>query len=127
MRERFWGDWAGGEARVFSEKAYRRRSLAAWDAKWQQLTVQARYSFLHSVKLPDKIPNRLRQSAERSTRQLSACTSWTNWPPPVSSGSTSLRSAATVDRVFAGVGTNDFAWRGRILRRMHLLDADQPE
>ena len=26
----------------------------------------------------------------------------------------------------AGNGTTDFAWRGRILRRLHLLDADQP-
>ena len=40
----------------FFEKAYRRRSLATWDAKWQQLSVAARHAFLHTVKLPEKDP-----------------------------------------------------------------------
>ena len=35
------------------------------------------------------------------------------------------RSAAMTDRVFASAETSDFAWRGRILRRLHLLDAHQ--
>jgi hypothetical protein len=32
----------------------------------------------------------------------------------------------TTDRVLAGTGVSDFAWRGRILRRVHLLNAELP-
>jgi hypothetical protein len=124
MRERFLGEWAAGEARVFSEKAYKRRSLPEWDVRWQQLTVQARYSYLHLVKLPEKISAGYRPPPS---------TPRDNFPPDVleelaAAGFVTIdvtRSNATIDRVFAGTGADDFAWRGRILRRMHLLDAHQ--
>ena len=124
MRERFLGEWATAEARVFSEKAYKRRSLPEWNAKWQQLTVPARYSYLHLVKLPEKISAGYRPPAS---------TPRDNFPPDVleelaAAGFVTIdvtRSNATIDRVFAGTGAHDFAWRGRILRRMHLLDAHQ--
>jgi hypothetical protein len=124
MREQFWRQWAAGEARVFSEKAFKRRSLPEWDARWQQLTVQARYSYLHSVKLPEKIPVGYGPSPN---------TPRDSFPPDIleelaAAGFVKIdasRSNAVIDRVFAGAGTDDFAWRGRILRRMHLLDAHQ--
>jgi hypothetical protein len=124
MREQFWREWAAGEARVFSEKAYKRRFLPEWDAKWQQLTVPARYSYLHTVKLPEKIsvgygpaPNTSRDSFPREVLDELAAAGFVKIDVS--------RSNAATDRVFAGNGTDDFAWRGRILRRMHLLDAHQ--
>jgi Helicase conserved C-terminal domain len=124
MRERFWHEWGEAEARVFSEKAFGRRSLTDWDAKWQQLTVRARHSFLHVVKLPDKNPHAYSNPPSAPPDSFS---------PDVleelaSAGFVRIelaRSGSMTDRVFAGAGTSDFAWRGRILCRMHLLDAHQ--
>ncbi len=125
MRNQYWDSWVGGEPRDFYERAYRRRSLAAWDAKWQHLTIPARHSFLHVVKLPHKEPAPYGDppSAPRE-----------DFPPHVlaeliAAGFVRIdrfRSGAAPDRVVAGIGTNDFAWRGRILRRVHLLNANLP-
>ncbi len=125
MRSPYWNQWDGGEPRDFYERAYRRRSLAAWDARWQQLTVPARYSFLHVVKLPHKDPAPYGDppSAPRE-----------DFPPDVlaeliAAGFARIerrKPGNTADRVLAGTGTSDFAWRGRILRRMHLFSSDRP-
>ena len=87
------------------------------------VNVPARY-FLHAVKLPDQDPNPYGSPPSHPETTFRR-TFWTSSSPPASSGSR-RRSAATVDRVLAGVGTNDFAWCCRILRRMHLLNADRP-
>ena len=125
MRSQYWNQWDGGGPRDFFERNYRRGSLAAWDAKWQQLTVPARYSFLHAVKLPHKDPAPYGDppSAPRE-----------DFPPHVldellAAGFARIerrKPGQTTDRVLAGTGISDFAWRGRILRRMHLLNADRP-
>jgi hypothetical protein len=124
MREQFWREWAAGEARVFSEKAYKRRLLPEWDAKWQQLTVPARYSYLHTVKLPEKIPVGY-GPAPNTSRDSFPCEVLDELAAAGFVKIDVSRSNAAIDRVFAGTGTDDFAWRGRILRRMHLLDAHQ--
>src|SRR5437867_2899707 len=54
MRYGIWGTTKAREHRDFAEKAYRRQPLAAWDARWQALSVQARYFFLHEIKGPVK-------------------------------------------------------------------------
>jgi hypothetical protein len=125
MRNAYWNHWDRGEPRDFYERAFRRRSLAAWDAKWQQLTVPARYSFLHVVKLPHKDPAPYGDppSAPRDDFSPDVLAEL------IAAGLVRIdrfRSGAAPDRVVAGIGTNDFAWRGRILRRMHLLNAGLP-
>lgn len=125
MRYQYASSWSGGDSRAFFEKAFRRRSLADWDAKWQQLTVEARHSFLHQVKLPEKNPVGHGNSPSAPAN---------DFPPQVleelnAAGFVKIelaRSKAMTDRVFAAAGTHDFAWRGRTLRRLHLLDSNQP-
>ena len=125
MRHQYWRGWDEGEVRGFFEKAYCRQSLPAWDARWERLSLHARYSFLHVVKLPD--PNPYSYGGPRFTPR-------DNFPPHVleelaAAGFVQIEFAkapVTIDRVVAGNGTTDFAWRCRILRRMHLLDPDRP-
>src|SRR5438034_10326009 len=57
MRYGSWGWVKEREPRPFDERAYRRQALAAWDAKWHGLSVQARYVFLNVVKGPAKKQN----------------------------------------------------------------------
>ena len=125
MRNPYWDQWNGGEPRDFYERNYRRQSLAAWDARWQQLTVPARYSFLHVVKLPHKDPAPYGDppstpKEDFPTRVLDEL---------IAAGFARIerrKPGQTTDRVLAGTGTSDFAWCARILRRMHLLKADLP-
>jgi hypothetical protein len=125
MQTQYWDRWEGGGPRDFYERAYRRGSLAAWDAKWHHLTIPARRAFLHVVKLPQKnqAPYGDTPSAPRE-----------DFPPEVlaeliAAGFARIergRSSQATDRVLAGTGSSDFAWRGRTLRRMHLLNPDRP-
>jgi hypothetical protein len=125
MRYQFRNQWTYGEPRDFFEKAYRRDSLPIWDAKWHGLSVPARRLFLNVVKLPGK---------DRSTYSDPADVPKDKFPPDVleelaAAGFVEIRRArfsTDTDRVLAGVGVDDFAWRARILRRHHLLDADRP-
>ncbi len=88
------------------------------------LSTRARYAYLHAVKLPEKIPIGYRP-APNSPRS--------DFAPEVleelaAAGFVRIdtnRSSTTFDRVFPANGIYDFAWRGRILRRMHLLDRHQ--
>jgi hypothetical protein len=121
----FWGRVKEREPRVFSEKAYRRRPLAAWDAEWHELSVQARFFFLNVVKGPSK-----KQSA--GSNPPSVLTD--KFPAHVlkelvEAGFVEVqpaRSRAFGDRVIAPEGLYDFATRVRTLRRLHLLADDQP-
>jgi Helicase conserved C-terminal domain len=125
MRNQFRNQWSYGEPREFFEKAFRRDSLPVWDARWQGLSVPARRFFLDVVKLPGR---------DRSTYSDPASVPRDKFPPDVldelsGSGFVEIRRArfsTDVDRVLAGAGVDDFAWRARILRRHHLLDADRP-
>ncbi len=125
MRNAYWDHWDGGEPRDFYERAYRRRSLAPWDAKWQHLTVPARYSFLHVVKLPHKDPAPYGDPPSVPRDDFSPHV----LDELIAAGFARIerrKPGQTTDRVLAGTGISDFAWRGRILRRMHLLNADLP-
>ena len=125
MRNPYWNQWDGGEPRDFYERAYRRRSLAAWDARWQQLTVPARYSFLHVVKLPQKDPAPYGDPPSSPREDFSPDV----LAELIAAGFARIerrRPGQTTDRVLAGTAISDFAWRGRTLRRMHLLNADLP-
>ena len=50
----YWGRLKEREPRAYDEKAYRRQNLAIWDARWHELSVQARSYFLNEVKGPAK-------------------------------------------------------------------------
>ena len=50
----YWGRAKERENRAVDEKAYRRRPLADWDARWHALSTQARSTFLSEVKGPSK-------------------------------------------------------------------------
>jgi hypothetical protein len=125
MSYRTWGRVNGRETRAFSEKAYRRQPLAAWDARWHALSTQARYFFLNEVKGPVK-----KQAAYSQQPSVSA----DRFPPHVLKELTgagfvevqTARSRAFTDRVVACDGAYDFAARLRSLRRFHLLAADRP-
>jgi len=96
-----------------------------WDAKWQGLSVAARRFFLDVVKLPDR---------NRATFSDPAFVARDKFPPPileelVTAGFVKIPRvgfSTGIERVLAGDGIDDFAWRARILRRHHLLDADRP-
>ena len=72
MRYDYWGRVKERELRAFDEKAYRRQTLATWDAKWHALSVQARYYFLDVVKGPVKNLKVSFGSAQCVERQVSA-------------------------------------------------------
>jgi hypothetical protein len=122
MRHQYWKQWGASGPREFYEKAFRRDSLAVWDAKWQSLSVRARKCFLDEVKLTDRNPNSASGPAfapkdefpPEALEQLAAA-GFVDIRP--------RRFSTDTERVFAGNGTDDFAWRARILRRYHLLDA----
>jgi Helicase conserved C-terminal domain len=125
MRNLYWNQWDGGGPRDFYERNYRRQSLAAWDAKWQQLSVPARYAFLHVVKLPHKDPAPYGDPPSSPKEDFPAHV----LDELIAAGFARIerrKPGQTTDRVLAGAGISDFAWRGRILRRMHLLNADLP-
>ena len=125
MRYQFRNQWGQGGPRDFYEKAFRRESLAVWDARWQVLSVPARRAFLDLVKLPGR---------ELSTHSNPANVPSDRFPPQALEELAAAhfvqvrraRFSTDTDHVIAGVGTDDFAWRARILRRHHVLDADRP-
>ena len=125
MSYRTWGRVNERETRAFSEKAYRRQPLPAWDARWHALSIQARSFFLNEVKSPVK-----KQVAYSQQPSVSA----DRFPPHILKELTgagfvevqAARSRAFTDRVVACDGVYDFAARLRSLRRFHLLAADRP-
>src|SRR5947209_55667 len=58
----YWGGTRERDARAFDEKAFRRKDLATWDARWHALSSRARLAFLDDVKGPVK-----RQGQARDT------------------------------------------------------------
>jgi hypothetical protein len=124
MKYRAWLRVQDSELRNFDEKAYRRETLAGWDAKWHGLSAQARYFFLNDVKGPVKDPvhpNPPTVSADmfppRILTELSAA-GFVEMQPAT--------AGAFSKRVVAPHAVYDFATRVRSLRRLHLLAADQP-
>ena len=121
----FWGGVQERETRAFDEKAYRRQNLAIWDAKWHELSVQARYYFLNEVKGPAK---------KQKVYSTPPSVSIDKFPPHILKELTDAgfvevqpaRSRAFTDRVIAPDALYDFASRLRTVRRLHLLAADQP-
>jgi hypothetical protein len=109
----------------FYEKAYRRQTLADWDTKWLELSVQARYFFLNEVKGPAKS-----QPAQSTAPSVAT----DKFPLHIlneltAAGFIEVRRAKSrgfTDRVVACNGLYDFMARGRLLSRLHLLDVDQP-
>src|SRR4051794_38604207 len=105
-------------SRDSSEKAYGRRGLAAWDARWHRLSAQARYFFLNVV----KGPARIRKGSSALTSYRVAVD---RFPPHVlaelrDAGFVEIeaaRSRAFSDRVIACDGLYDFATRVRSLQR----------
>jgi hypothetical protein len=120
-----WGRPKEREIRGFFEKAHRRQPLAAWDARWHDLSVQARYFFLHEVKGPAKTQN---------VYSVPPSVSAERFPPDVLKELTdagfvavqAARSRAFQDRVVACEGLYNFATRLRALHRLNLLAADRP-
>jgi hypothetical protein len=113
------------ETRAFSEKAFRRAPLPAWDAKWEALSARARSHFLDEVKIPSR--GQASQAAQPSVPA-------DKFPEDVlkelsGAGFVVLgasRVGGPLDRVFSVEETHDFAMRLRILRRAHLLGTDRP-
>jgi hypothetical protein len=111
----------------FYEKAYQRGNLAAWDARWQALSAQARYYFLNVVKGPPRNPQVYASPpgvpADRFPGPILNELAGAGFVE-VQRGGGSSRMAA--DRVFAGRGLYDFTARVRSLHRLHLLAGDRP-
>jgi hypothetical protein len=125
MRYGSWGPLKERETRGFDERAYRRQALAAWDAKWHELSVQARYYFLNVVKGPAKSQN---------VGSTPPSVVIDRFPLHIMEELTSAgfvavlpaRSQASTERVIGCDPVYDFAARIRSLPRYHLLAADQP-
>ena len=121
--DRSWAR-ARGDRDVF-EKAYRRKALAPWDAKWHGLSVEARRVFLENVKGPFKKLSALAAAPGVPLK---------NFPAAALNELTAAgfvkvqvaKSSVMVDQVIALDSVFDFAARVRALRRFHLLDADLP-
>jgi hypothetical protein len=113
------------ETRAFDEKAYRRQDLAPWDARWHELSVQARAFFVNEVKGPAKPQKPAAQPPSISADAI---------PPQILKELTDAgfievqpaRSRAFGDRVIAPAALYDFASRLRTIRRLHLLNAELP-
>ena len=113
MRHQFQNQWEPGGPREFFEKAYRRGSLAVWDARWQGLSVAARRFFLDVVKLPDR---------NRATFSDPPFVARDKFPPHileelVTAGFVKIPRVGFptgIERVLAGDGIDDFAWRTRV-------------
>src|SRR5262245_36586591 len=122
MRYSFWSGVKEREPRAFHEKAYRRQTLALWDARWLALSGQARYFFLYEVKGP------LKKTAARSDPPG---VSIDRFPPHIlkelaDGGFVEIQAAKSrtiTEKVVASSGIYDFAVRVRTLRRLHLLAA----
>src|SRR5262245_457865 len=107
-----WGRSREREPRAFYEKAYRRECLAAWDARWHGLSVQARYFFLNVVKGPAK---------KQPVYSQSPSVSVDKFPHHVLKELTEAgfvevqapRSRAFIERVVTCAGLYDFAARIR--------------
>jgi Helicase conserved C-terminal domain len=120
-----WGRASATESRNSFEKAYQRQSLADWDARWHELSGQARYFFLNVVKGPLKGGN---------VRSIPPSVALDAFPAHVlkelvDAGFVvvqAARSKAFTDRVVAGADLYDFATRVRLINRLHLLAVDQP-
>jgi hypothetical protein len=125
MRYGFGSGLNDRNPRAFYERAYQRRSLAAWDDKWHRLSDQARNFFLNVVKGPAKQPN---NQADQPSVSID------KFPPHILKELTTAgfvevqraQSQTFTDRVIACAGLYDFAERVRALQRLHLLAADQP-
>jgi hypothetical protein len=125
MRYGYWGPLKEREPRGFDERAYRRQALAPWDAKWHELSGQARYFFLNVVKGPAK-----RQNDDSAPPSVAI----DRFPHHIVEELTAAgfvavqaaRSQASTERVIASDKIYDFAARIRSLPRYHLLAADQP-
>ena len=121
----FWGKTREADARIFCEKAYQRVHLAAWDGKWQGLSVQARFIFLNLVKIPVRNPG---------VRDKPPATPAESFPAGVlrelaEAGFVKVLPAASktiTARVVASDGLFDFGARMRTLRKMHLLSEGLP-
>src|SRR5580704_6931542 len=115
-----WGRARERELRAYDEKAYRRQNLAAWDARWHALSVQARSSFLNEVKGPVN---------KQTATSMPPSVSTDRFPPQILKELTDAgfvvvqpaRSRAFTDRVIAPDALYDFAARLRTIRRLHLL------
>ena len=125
MSDGYWDRVKERDLRAFDEKSYQRKGLAAWDARWHELSVPARSTFLEEVKGPAK--------AQKST-SMPPSVSISKFPPDVLKELTAAgfvevqpaRSRAFTDRVIAPDALYDFASRLRTVRRLHLLAADPP-
>jgi hypothetical protein len=121
----YWGREKQRETRAVDEKAYRRQDLAPWDARWHELSVQARSFFVTEVKGPAKPQKPASQPPSVSVDAF---------PPHILKELTDAgfievqpaRSRAFGDRVIAPAVLYDFASRLRTVRRLHLLNADLP-
>ena len=121
----YWGRSVERETRAYDEKAYRRQNLPIWDARWHELSAQARSSFLNEVKGPVK-----KQKVYSSPPSVSI----DKFPPPIlkeltDAGFVAVQPGKTkpfTDRVIAPDALYDFASRLRTVRRLPLLTADRP-
>ena len=122
-----WGVPKGREAGDFHERAFRRKGLAEWDAKWHALSPGARTVFVNTLKGP------ARNQADHAPTPAYTVPK-DGLPAAVVEELTAAgfvgvlpaRSKKGSDRVFARARVYDFAARVRMLRRLHLLAGDQP-
>jgi hypothetical protein len=133
--ERDVDDWHGSWGRAqergnpaVHERAFGRQKLAAWEARWHELTPKARAYFIDVLKGPSR-----NQADHAPTYTLSK----DKVPPDIleelsAAGFAKVQPAlsgtrASTDRVFVPAELLDFATRVRMLSRLDLLQTDRPD
>lgn len=129
-----------GEKRDFSEKAYQRKSLPEWDARWHALSTPARLAFLEHVKGPVRgispqtpakqpsaaadlfVPKVLEELVRAGFVQVETAADGRSR----SKSKAKAKAKASGDRVFACDAIYDFATRLRHLLRYRLLATEPP-
>src|SRR5438270_9641969 len=120
MRFNLWGSPRATEERAFHEKAFRRKGLPAWDAKWHALSPKARDAYLYEVKGATVGAQQGRTRASVPVAQLAPVVV----RELVEAGLVELGSATLLgpkDQVLPVKGAADFATRLRTMDKFRLL------
>ncbi len=117
----YWGKPREREERAFHEKAFRRKGLAEWDARWHRLSPAARLAFLDEVKGPVRSYTNAAQPSVGADRFSAAVLK-----ELVGAGFVEVGPGkkAGPERVSAVEGAYEFAARARALRRHRPLGGE---
>lgn len=122
----YWSPRKASDGADLHERAFRRQGLADWDARWHELTPEARSAFVKNI-----VKGPARNQADHAPTYTVPVD---RFPPRVLEELTAAgfikvqpgQSRSSAGRAFPPAVLYDFAARIRMLNRLHLLDADRP-